>query len=316
MNQIVMNLTLDLAENESRKSVRVVQGDAGGGKFVLITLTNNGEVVEITEEADEAKFYAGINGELIANGTPVAISGNKIHIPININCTSRAGTVNCTVQIESSSGIAHSAKFDIIVASNPAYDVPASSTGINIYDAVDSLTSRMTAAENDIDDLESDVGTLNTTVAGLTTTVSEHTTSINKFTQDLANAIKHYSMAMFPEYDITRISTTGGDGGLTGLSPDFMISTSVFDSENDGLLIWKNGNTLIPKPLYGFSDLHPGAVTIEFHVSAGYFAENDTVVFEIYKKKNNGSIVGYATLLLDGVVGAKDSVGIAANLEE
>lgn len=284
MNQIVMNLTLDLAENESRKSVRVVQGDAGGGKFVLITLTNNGEVVEITEEADEAKFYAGINGELIANGTPVAISGNKIHIPININCTSRAGTVNCTVRIESSSGIAHSAKFDIIVASNPAYyDVPASSTGVNIYYAVDSLTSRMTAAENDIDTLEGQFITLIGRATQLETTTSE-------LTANLANYVKWTLTGMFRGWVRTDRTVTGSsDNTLLEDSPYYLIEKTYFDPDKrDGVMIWKNTTELVPPAWYSFDTEtyeNEGKVKIDFHTNddESYFTASDRFYFAFYK---------------------------------
>ena len=88
----------------------------------------------------------------------------------------------------------------------------------------------------------------------------------------------------FPQLKVTNTTenvTTSST--LYGPNPYYNISTASFDCAVNGLLVWKNGNQLIPKSWYTFDTTTVlGFVKIDFNPSL-IFEDGDTVTFAVYK---------------------------------
>jgi hypothetical protein len=254
MNTIVNEISLDFNENRSLKVVRLKQNDTAL-RHIRLTLTHNGVAVQLDTNEEEAKVSVSVNGVAVVIGNSCAISNNKIEFDVTQEMTALSGEGICDVRITKNGYTIYTASFRLLIEpSAVSADTP------EIVPTTDFVKNF--AEQTQLD-----------------------------WTAYIINAFE----GMHPEYDKTIITQTVEEmSSFTSDTPFYIISSSVFTSDVDGLFICLN-DKLILRSDYSFDHTIPNTTRIYFDATKVSFSVGDTVKFFIYKKPSGSSgIIGAA----------------------
>lgn len=267
INTIYHDLNLDFNENRSLKFVRLKQGENGTRK-IRVTLSQNGTPITLAG-TETVTYSASVNNTaLVANSNCTVINNTQIIIPVTSQLTALAGRGTIDVKIALNSDVIYTATFRL--------DIEKSVVSADTPDIV--------PTSDFIAELKSENLSL------------------------MADYIKQSINGLHPDYEKTYLSELIDNemSTLYGENPYYIISPSVeFKTEKDGLLIWQNGDVLIPPTLYSFFEVSNG-IKIEFHLGTfGDFRIGDTIYFTIYKKPEASVIThGITTAIANGTSGS------------
>ena len=250
-------MNLDFNENRSLKFIRLKQNENGTRK-IRLTLSQNGAPITLAG-TETVTYSASINDTaIVANANCTVINNTQIIIPVTSQLTALAGRGTIDVKIALNSDVIYTATFRL--------DVEKSVVSADTPDIV--------PTSDFIAELKSENLSL------------------------IADYIKQSIDGLHPDYEKTYLSELIDNemSPLYGENPFYILNSSVgFRIAKDGLLIWQNGDILIPPTLYSFVEVSSG-IKIEFHLGTfGNFQIGDTIYFTIYKKPET-NIVTYGAV--------------------
>ena len=254
MNTIIHDLTLDFSENRSLKVVKLKQND-NAFTHIRLTLTHNGTQIQLDSNEEEAYVSASVNGVAVVVNGSCTITGNKIEIDVTEQMTALSGEGVCDVKITKNGFVIYTASFRLLIEPSAVNtDTP------EIVPTTDFVKNF--AEQTQLD-----------------------------WTAYIINAFE----GMHPEYDKTIITQTVEEmSSFTSDTPFYIISSSVFTSDVDGLFICLT-DKLILRSDYSFDHTIPNTTRIYFDATKVSFSVGDTVKFFIYKKPSGSSgIIGAA----------------------
>lgn len=277
INTLYSDLNLDFNENRSLKIIRLKQNENGTRK-IRLSLSQNGAPITLAG-TETVTYSANINSTaVVANANCTVINNTQIIIPVTDQLTALAGRGDIDVKIALNSDVIYTATFRL--------DIEKSVVSADTPDIV--------PTSDFIAELKSENISL------------------------MANYIKQSIDGLHPDYEKTYLSELIDNemSTLYGENPFYILNSSVgFRIAKDGLLIWQNGDVLIPPALYSFSEVSNG-IKIEFHLgSFGNFQIGDSIYFTIYKKSETAVIThGITAAIANGTNSAV--YGIAEETEE
>lgn len=247
-------MNLDFNENRSLKFIRLKQGENGTRK---------------------------IRATLSQNGTPITLSGGEtVTYSATVNDTAIVANANCTVNNNAQIIIPITSQLTTL-AGHGSIDIKISLNNDAIYTATFRLDIEKAVVSSDTPDI---------------VPTSDFITELKEETQTtMANYIRNMLSAVYPEYTQLRYTADIDSESSTmyGENPYYVIPADVFDTEADGLLIWKNGSYMIPPAQYSFEEITGNNIKISFHMGGSSFEIGDIVYFTIYKKPASGSTPTY-----------------------
>lgn len=253
MDTIYQDLTLDFMDNRSLRTVKLKQNENGARK-IRAALTFNGVPIMLAG-SESVTYSASVEGVSVAAETACTISNNNIIIPVSSQLTVLSGKGYCDVKISFNGNAIYTATFLL--------DIERA--------VVSSSTPEIVPTSDFIAELKEETQTT------------------------MANYIRNMLSAVYPEYTQLRYTENIDNESSTmyGDNPYYVISADVFDTEADGLLIWKNGSYMMPPAQYSFEEITGNNIKISFHMGGSSFEIGDIVYFTIYKKPASGSTPPY-----------------------
>lgn len=120
MITIYIDLALDFTDGDSLKSVNIKQGETNNGKYIRLSLYNNGEPVDL-EGDEDTRLYGSIDGVQVVSNRGCSVYEGKIIIPVmsgENGISSVAGVQHCEVKISGLNGsrTVFTPTFDVIVS--------------------------------------------------------------------------------------------------------------------------------------------------------------------------------------------------------
>lgn len=254
MNTIKTEISIDFNENRSLKVVRLKQNDTAL-RHIVVALSHNGVAVQLDSSEETAKVNVSVNGVVVVVNNNCTVYDNKVEFDVTEQMTTLAGEGICDIKIMKNSFTIYTASFRLLIEpSAVSTDTP------EIVPTTDFVKNF--AEQTQLD-----------------------------WTAYIINAFE----GMHPEYDKTIITQTVEEmSSFTSDTPFYIISSSVFTSDVDGLFICLN-DKLILRSDYSFDHTIPNTTRIYFDATKVSFSVGDTVKFFIYKKPSGSSgIIGAA----------------------
>lgn len=254
MNTIKTEISIDFNENRSLKVVRLKQNDTAL-RHIVVALSHNGVAVQLDSSEETAKVNVSVNGVVVVVNNNCTVYDNKVEFDVTEQMTTLAGEGICDIKIMKNSFTIYTASFRLLIEpSAVSTDTP------EIVPTTDFVKNF--AEQTQLD-----------------------------WTVYIINAFE----GMHPEYDKTIITQTVEEmSSFTSDTPFYIISSSVFTSDVDGLFICLT-DKLILRSDYSFDHTIPNTTRIYFDATKVSFSVGDTVKFFIYKKPSGSSgIVGAA----------------------
>lgn len=254
MNTIKTEISIDFNENRSLKVVRLKQNDTAL-RHIVVALSHNGVAVQLDSSEETAKVNVSVNGVVVVVNNNCTVYDNKVEFDVTEQMTTLAGEGICDIKIMKNSFTIYTASFRLLIEpSAVSTDTP------EIVPTTDFVKNF--AEQTQLD-----------------------------WTAYILNAFE----GMHPEYDKTIITQTVEEmSSFTSDTPFYIISSSVFTSDVDGLFICLN-DKLILRSDYSFDHTIPNTTRIYFDATKVSFSVGDTVKFFIYKKPSGSSgIIGAA----------------------
>ena len=254
MNTIKTEISIDFNENRSLKVVRLKQNDTAL-RHIVVALSHNGVAVQLDSSEETAKVNVSVNGVVVVVNNNCTVYDNKVEFDVTEQMTTLAGEGICDIKIMKNSFTIYTASFRLLIEPSAVNtDTP------EIVPTTDFVKNF--AEQTQLD-----------------------------WTAYILNAFE----GMHPEYDKTIITQTVEEmSSFTSDTPFYIISSSVFTSDVDGLFICLN-DKLILRSDYSFDHTIPNTTRIYFDATKVSFSVGDTVKFFIYKKPSGSSgIIGAA----------------------
>ena len=254
MNTIKTEISIDFNENRSLKVVRLKQNDTAL-RHIVVALSHNGVAVQLDSSEETAKVNVSVNGVVVVVNNNCTVYDNKVEFDVTEQMTTLAGEGICDIKIMKNSFTIYTASFRLLIEPSAVNtDTP------EIVPTTDFVKNF--AEQTQLD-----------------------------WTAYIINAFE----GMHPEYDKTIITQTVEEmSSFTSDTPFYIISSSVFTSDIDGLFICLN-DKLILRSDYSFDHTIPNTTRIYFDATKVSFSVGDTVKFFIYKKPSGSSgIIGAA----------------------
>ena len=254
MNTIKTEISIDFNENRSLKVVRLKQNDTAL-RHIVVALSHNGVAVQLDSSEETAKVNASVNGVVVVVNNNCTVYDNKVEFDVTEQMTTLAGEGICDIKIMKNSFTIYTASFRLLIEPSAV-----STETPEIVPTTDFVKNF--AEQTQLD-----------------------------WTAYILNAFE----GMHPEYDKTIITQTVEEmSSFTSDTPFYIISSSVFTSDVDGLFICLN-DKLILRSDYSFDHTIPNTTRIYFDATKVSFSVGDTVKFFIYKKPSGSSgIIGAA----------------------
>ncbi|MBQ2346976.1 MAG: hypothetical protein II388_01225 [Clostridia bacterium] len=254
MNTIKTEISIDFNENRSLKVVRLKQNDTAL-RHIVVALSHNGVAVQLDSSEETAKVNVSVNGVAVVVNNNCTVYDNKVEFDVTEQMTTLAGEGICDIKIMKNSFTIYTASFRLLIEPS----------------AVSTDTPEIVPTTDFVKNF------------------AEQTQL------DWAAYILNAFEGMHPEYDKTIITQTVEEmSSFTSDTPFYIISSSVFTSDVDGLFICLN-DKLILRSEYSFDHTIPNTTRIYFDATKVSFSVGDTVKFFIYKKPSGSSgIVGAA----------------------
>lgn len=254
MNTIKTEISIDFNENRSLKVVRLKQNDTAL-RHIVVALSHNGVAVQLDSSEETAKVNVSVNGVVVVVNNNCTVYDNKVEFDVTEQMTTLAGEGICDIKIMKNSFTIYTASFRLLIEPSAV-----STETPEIVPTTDFVKNF--AEQTQLD-----------------------------WTAYILNAFE----GMHPEYDKTIITQTVEEmSSFTSDTPFYIISSSVFTSDVDGLFICLN-DKLILRSEYSFDHTIPNATRIYFDATKVSFSVGDTVKFFIYKKPSGSSgIIGAA----------------------
>lgn len=254
MNTIKTEISIDFNENRSLKVVRLKQNDTAL-RHIVVALSHNGVAVQLDSSEETAKVNVSVNGVVVVVNNNCTVYDNKVEFDVTEQMTALSGEGVCDVKITKNGFVIYTASFRLLIEPSAVNtDTP------EIVPTTDFVKNF--AEQTQLD-----------------------------WTAYIINAFE----GMHPEYDKTIITQTVEEmSSFTSDTPFYIISSSVFTSDVDGLFICLN-DKLILRSDYSFDHTIPNTTRIYFDATKVSFSVGDTVKFFIYKKPSGSSgIIGTA----------------------
>lgn len=254
MNTIKTEISIDFNENRSLKVVRLKQNDTAL-RHIVVALSHNGVAVQLDSSEETAKVNVSVNGVVVVVNNNCTVYDNKVEFDVTEQMTTLAGEGICDIKIMKNSFTIYTASFRLLIEPSAVNtDTP------EIVPTTDFVKNF--AEQTQLD-----------------------------WTAYILNAFE----GVHPEYDKTIITQTVEEmSSFTSDTPFYIISSSVFTSDVDGLFICLN-DKLILRSDYSFDHTIPNTTRIYFDATKVSFSVGDTVKFFIYKKPSGSSgIIGAA----------------------
>ena len=254
MNTIKTEISIDFNENRSLKVVRLKQNDTAL-RHIVVALSHNGVAVQLDSSEETAKVNVSVNGVVVVVNNNCTVYDNKVEFDVTEQMTTLAGEGICDIKIMKNSFTIYTASFRLLIEPSAV-----STETPEIVPTTDFVKNF--AEQTQLD-----------------------------WTAYIINAFE----GMHPEYDKTIITQTVEEmSSFTSDTPFYIISSSVFTSDVDGLFICLT-DKLILRSDYSFDHTIPNTTRIYFDATKVSFSVGDTVKFFIYKKPSGSSgIVGAA----------------------
>ena len=254
MNTIKTEISIDFNENRSLKVVRLKQNDTAL-RHIVVALSHNGVAVQLDSSEETAKVNVSVNGVVVVVNNNCTVYDNKVEFDVTEQMTTLAGEGICDIKIMKNSFTIYTASFRLLIEPS----------------AVSTDTPEIVPTTDFVKNF------------------AEQTQL------DWAAYILNAFDGMHPEYDKTIITQTVEEmSSFTSDTPFYIISSSVFTSDVDGLFICLN-DKLTLRSDYSFDHTIPNTTRIYFDATKVSFSVGDTVKFFIYKKPSGSSgIIGAA----------------------